>query len=203
MIQKPIIAIDIDDVLAQFAPAYCRFARDSWNADVTTENFTEDWSKILKTDDIKIIKQRAAETFGNLDLYDGLKVITGAQKILPSLAEKFTLVPLTSRIAAQKDLTMNWLNRNFGDVFDEVIFSGAYETDKDFSVTVHLTKGDVCSQIGASYLIDDQPKHVNGATECGVKALLFGDYGWNRDAEIVDGVTRVADWGGVADYFGV
>jgi hypothetical protein len=95
------------------------------------------------------------------------------------------------------------LNCHFGNIFDEIIFSGVYEETSDFSVTIHRTKGDICQEIGASFLIDDQPKHANGEAERGIKSLLFGDYGWNRKAEIVYGVIRLSDWGKVADYFGV
>lgn len=203
---KPIIAVDVDDVLVQFVPALCDFAYEKWGENITPENYTEDWSKILKVNDVDMIKRCAAEMFADFDFYNNMKAVDGAREILPKLAKKFALVPLTSRIAAQKDLTMNWLSSNFGDIFSEVIFSGAYEKESFENGVGHAVKqakGDICREIGASYLIDDQPKHVNSAVDCGVVGILFGDYGWNRDAEIVDGVIRVSDWGGVADYFGV
>jgi hypothetical protein len=200
---RPIIAVDIDDVLAQFVPAFLIYAREKWNENVTQENFTEEWAKIFKVKGMATIKARAIQMFADFDFYNGMKTISDAPDVLKKMSQKFTLIPMTSRVTSQRDLTVDWLDRNFGNVFEEVIFSGAYEAKNDFRRTVHKTKGDICQEIGASFLIDDQPKHVNAAAECGVEALLFGDYSWNRHAKIVTGVTRVADWGGVADYFGV
>jgi 5'(3')-deoxyribonucleotidase len=200
---KPIIAIDVDDVLAQFVPAFCVYARKKWNEEITLEIFTEDWSKIMKKNDLATIKARAAEMFADTDFYNNLLPVVGAKKTLQKLADKFVLVPMTSRISPQRDVTTNWLLKYFGDIFEETIFSGAYEADSDFSKTVHLSKGEICYEVGASYLIDDQPKHANGGAAVGINAILFGDYHWNRDIEIIDGVTRATNWGGVADYFGV
>jgi hypothetical protein len=199
--KKPIVAVDIDDVLAQFVPAFSVFAQEMWSEQVTPENFTEEWVKIFKVNDLATIKARAAQMFADFDFYNDMETVSGASEILNKMSHNFRLVPMTSRIVSQRDLTMDWLNRHFGDIFEEVIFSGAYEAKNDFNKTVHKTKGNICQEIGASFLIDDQPKHANAAAECGIKALLFGDYSWNRDAETAAGVTRVADWGGVADYF--
>ena len=51
-------------------------------------------------------------------------------------------------------------------------------------------------------MIDDQPKHCLSAAECGVEALLFGNYRWNQLADLPDRVTRVQDWEEVERYFG-
>jgi 5'(3')-deoxyribonucleotidase len=200
---KPIIAIDIDDVLAQFVPAFCVYARERWGEKITPEIFTEDWSKIMKSSSLATIKERAIEMFTDTDFYNSLLPVAGANKTLQKLAEKFTLIPMTSRVSPQRDITVDWLLKYFGNIFEEVVFSGAYEADSDFSKTIHLSKGEICREIGASYLVDDQPKHTNGAAMAGVKAILFGDYGWNRHSAIIDNVTRAANWKEVAGYFGV
>ena len=200
---KPIIAIDVDDVLAQFVPAFCVFAKEKWNENVTISNFTEDWRKIFKVKDDEIIKNRAIEMFSNYDFYDQIKIVPKANETLAYLSQKFSLVPVTSRVATTRDVTNNWLMRNFGDIFREIVFSGAYESDDNYEQRVNLSKGRICREIGAEFLIDDQPKHVNGAAENGVKSLLFGDYNWNRDAEISPNVTRIKNWLEVAKYFGI
>jgi hypothetical protein len=61
----------------------------------------------------------------------------------------------------------------------------------------------ICQEIGAGYLIDDNVEHCRLAAEAGVKALLFGEYGWNKHLPTPPGVERVKDWKDVTDYFNV
>ena len=49
-------------------------------------------------------------------------------------------------------------------------------------------------KIGADVLIDDQLKHCLAVVETGRRALLFGDYNWNRQTVLPAGVERVVDW---------
>jgi 5'(3')-deoxyribonucleotidase len=76
---------------------------------------------------------------------------------------------------------------------DEVHFLGAYE-NIDFDSSHKKTKDEICVRLGADYLIDDQPKHVLSAYKAGVGAILFGDYGWNRNVLVDDGVKRARNW---------
>jgi len=201
--QKPIIAVDVDDVLADFVTEFCIFAKTHWDEDVIKENFTEDWTQIFRDNDMATITKRAVEMFASADFYNQMKPLLGAKKVLQKLSRKFDLVPLTSRVSSLCELTDAWLRENYGEVFREIVFSGAYESDRDYSTRVYLGKGEICREIGAEFLIDDQPKHANSFAKVGGKSLLFGDYSWNRDTAILPGVTRVADWGEVADYFGI
>ena len=52
--------------------------------------------------------------------------------------------------------------------------------------------------IGASYLIDDSFGHCELAAEVGIKAILFGNYGWNRQQTLIDGIVRCKDWDAVS-----
>jgi hypothetical protein len=62
------------------------------------------------------------------------------------------------------------------------------------------TKAELCREIGAEYLIDDQIKHCAGAARAGLKAVLFGR---SPGAALPAGVTRAAHWDEVAEYFHV
>jgi len=63
------------------------------------------------------------------------------------------------------------------------------------------TKNDVIKQIGADYLIDDQPKHCIAAAKAGIKTVLFGDYKWNRDLKLRKNMVRARNWQEVLEYF--
>lgn len=49
--------------------------------------------------------------------------------------------------------------------------------------------------------IDDQLKHCQAAASLGIKAVLLGDYPWNRTEKLPSGVTRCKDWPAVLEYF--
>jgi 5'(3')-deoxyribonucleotidase len=127
------------------------------------------------------------------------RLLTGGKEVLQELKKDYRLVILTSRREMVKDETLAWLNDVFADVFSEVHFTGFWDTvseDRYF-----LTKGELAKQIGADYLIDDQPKHCFAAAEAGVASILFGDYAHSRALELPEGVTRCKDWAAVQEYF--
>ena len=199
---KPTIAIDIDDVLSDWGDMIIQYFCDVKGIYLEPSQTTENWSKMLGVSD-----EQGRIEFAKFATSDyvtkKLKPLPGSYEALKRLKSKYQLVILTSRSIWLRDTTLDWLNKYFKDIFDEVYFSGVYDNDKDLDTCASLTKSDKLRGIGVEYLIDDQPKHANAAVGLGVKALLFGDFGWNRDTKILPGVVRVTDWGGVADYFGV
>ncbi len=199
---KPIIAVDVDDVLGDQVGTILRYLRDKKGADLTFEQYSENWGEMCG-----ISEEAAVAEFIEFALSDygfgNFEMIPGGREVLQKLKPDFELVVLTSRNLFLRKDTLSWINKNFPDIFDEIYFSGIYDNDEKLHVKANRTKADKLREIGATYLIDDQPKHTNAAANIGIKSLLFGDFGWNRNAEIVDGVTRVNNWGGVADYFGV
>jgi len=201
--QKPIIAIDIDDVLSDYAGSLVEFANLRWHAGLTRELVSENWSKMFNIDGDEWLKR--FDEFMTIDPYAEMANMGGEQAltVLHQLKKQFQLVSLTSRPLDVVDITNDWLNQYFPGVFNDVIFGVPYQNGEDPNKWEKRTKADLAMKIGATYLIDDQPKHANSFAKIDGKSLLFGDYGWNRDAEILPGVTRVADWGEVADYFGV
>jgi 5'(3')-deoxyribonucleotidase len=203
---KPIIIVDIDDVISDYASSVVRFARRKYDKNFTHDKMSENWGEMfnitprewLKSYEQFLIEER---------FYKDPPIIDGAFGTLDKLKPEFSLVVLTSRPMFMRDDTLKWLGDNFPGIFNETLFANIYDKYNDdgsnLSTLTKHTKAEMCQEIGAAYLIDDQPKHCNGAAKIGVKSLLFGDYSWNRNVEIVDGVVRVADWSKVADYFGV
>ena len=103
-----------------------------------------------------------------------------------------------------ESVTLDWLHEHYNGIFDEVYFSGLWDSKRDPSYMDAQHKGARCVEIGADFLIDDQPKHCEGAIGAGLNAaLLFGEYPWNVHAAQPSEVTRVPDWSAVAEYFGV
>jgi len=194
---KPIIAIDIDDVLADHAKQFVEFSNKRWETNLTIDDYDEHWAEMWQTDHAET-ERRAAE-FRSSNIIRGYNHDNVALETLKELNKHFSLVVLTSRRLEMEKETRAWIATHYPDIFTEIHFSGIWENSDG---TAHLqTKAEVCRTLGASYLIDDQLKHCIGAAECGVTGLLFGNYTWNKTSNLLSNMARVKDWYEVGKYF--
>lgn len=195
--QKQMIAVDIDDTLVAESEFIVAYSNKHWGHDLTLEDYQENWSAMWNVDITEV--ERRAEELHIPGLLTSYRMIGGAKEALLQLQKKYKLVILTSRRQVVKDETMTWLNDVFAGVFSEVHFTGFWD---DMTTSSHLlAKGQLAREIGADYLIDDQPKHCFAAAEAGVEAVLFGDYAMSRKLELPPKVTRCRNWSAVMDYF--
>jgi 5'(3')-deoxyribonucleotidase len=191
------IAVDIDEVLAASAEGFVKFSNQRWGTSLTVDDYDEHWAEMWN-----ISKEEAEKRF---DIYSGEKIVRGyralteAKEILKKLSGKFRLVIATSRSSVLNEDTVMWIDQHFPEIFENIHHSGIY--DKPGPGRHLLTKADLLQEIGADYLIDDQTKHCIGATQVGVKAILFGDYSWNNDVKLPPGIVRCKNWQEVGDYF--
>ena len=195
---KPIIAIDIDDVLSQHAQEFVDFSNKRWGTHLTVEDYHENWSDMWQID-LEETEERARHYFDSGRLFQYRHNET-ARPVLKKLSKNYRLVILTSRQSFLKDGTVEWLEKNFPNIFTEVHFASFWDLE-DLTHAHEATKAEMALGVKASYLIDDQPKHCLGAAEVGIESLLFGDYSWNRSVELPENVTRVHDWQAVGAYF--
>ena len=101
---------------------------------------------------------------------------------------------VTSRRKFAEELTRNWLKQHFDYPFEQIVFADFWY-DFQKSKDGHLRhKGELFTQVGADFVIDDQIKHCVAAAEQGVQAILFGDYPWNQINELSDVIIRCNDW---------
>lgn len=202
---KPVIAIDIDDVLAQSSQAFVDFSNRRWGTQLSLEQYSEDWATMWGLDrdspeHIRIVRERGSEAL--VATIPVMGRIDGAYEVLKRLKTKARLIVVTSRKEALKPETIHWLNTYYPDIFHQgtVYFTGFYERLATGSWALH--KGDMLRELGAQYLIDDQVKHCNGAVSCGVRALLFGSYAHHTQSDPVhESVVPVRDWRAVGEFF--
>lgn len=195
---KPIIAVDIDDVLADNAGGFIAFSNKRWGTHLTVDDYDEHWGKMWQLDKAEEIEQRAIEfhASGIIGMY---KHVAEAKPVLLKLSHRYKLVIVTSRRSVVTEETHAWLDSYFKDIFADIYFAGFYDNQR---LGFHHTKAELCKEIGVSYLIDDQLKHCLAAAAIGIETLLFGNYKWNQtDKPLHKGVTRVDDWNEIADYF--
>jgi|SRR5579859_4832390 len=196
---KSIIAVDIDDVLSNLAQELIDFSNRTWGTHLTIDDYDEHWGEMWKVDDAET--KRRSDELHNAALASKLKHNLDARPVLEKLARKYTLVLATSRRRLITRETADWISKYFPKIFSGIHYSGIYDTNHHADIQTKITKADILKQIGASYLIDDQPKHCVAAADTGVIALLFGDYPWNRYAQLKPGIIRAKNWQEVLEYF--
>lgn len=196
--KKPVIAIDVDDVLAASAESWVGFSNEKWGTHLTVDDYDEDWAKMWGVDHEEQIK-RAQTVYDSLIVSD-FRRYDAALPVLKELTKKYELVIATSRIQAMHAETREWLDKHYAGIFSDFHGSGLFDVLTPDSPKG--TKADLIKRIGADYLIDDQPKHCLAVADLGIETILFGDYSWNRDiGEIPPRVTRCVDWAAVGKYF--
>lgn len=197
---KPIIAVDIDDVLADHAKGFVEFSNKRWGTSLTPEDYEDDWSQMWQIDHEEV-EDRAREFFDGGHIYEYTHDTT-AYEVLVHLKKAYDLIIVTARRYQTKGDTLLWIRERYPGIFDDdkIFFAGIWDSINGDS---HLkTKGELVKSLGARYLIDDQIKHCLAAHEQGLDALLFGNYTWNQiDVSQLDGVTRVANWAEIKEYF--
>jgi hypothetical protein len=72
----------------------------------------------------------------------------------------------------------------------------SYSLDPD---APRRTKLDVLNELDAVGIIDDSLRTTSQVAESGRKALLFGDYAWNRSEDLPHGVKRFVDWQSIVE----
>jgi 5'(3')-deoxyribonucleotidase len=191
--KKQTIAVDIDDVLADHVAAFVEFSNSKYGTNLGKHNYDDRWSNLWAVDRQEI--ERRALEFHTPESIMEYELVEKARDALLVLRNDYDLAIVSARPRHVLDATEVWLQKHFGPIFREIHFVPYWEIEN------RKTKADICNQIGAEYLIDDIAKHCNVAAECGVNALLFGDYSWNQADSISDKVVRVKDWQEVLNYF--
>lgn len=195
--KRPVIAVDVDDVLASFALDFVSFSNTRWGTNLTVDQYDEHWGKMWQVDNNEV--QRRSDEFHASDTVTGMSHHKAAEPVLKRLAESHELIIVTSRRRAIAEATERWLSEKFPSMFSRVIFAGMWDTNA--SNRHVMTKADIYREIEAEYVIDDQLKHCLAASDNGIKAILYGEYPWNKTDRLPALVTRCHDWLEVGDYF--
>jgi len=198
-IKKPVIAIDVDDVLADSVEAYRLQVNARTGADLQPEHYRISgpyWKYFETVWQMHGIADKvpAEELFQQM-IVDQSHVppAPGAACALKKLAKNYDLVVITARYPEWEAATRVWLEQHFPRVFADIHFAGGHDQKE------RKTKGQMCLEIGATYLLDDNPEHCVSASEVGVQALLFGDFGWHVD--VPADMVRCKTWKDVERYF--
>uniref|UniRef100_A0A7S4PWU5 5'-nucleotidase n=1 Tax=Alexandrium monilatum TaxID=311494 RepID=A0A7S4PWU5_9DINO len=198
---KIVVALDIDEVLAQYLDRYLAFRNGKYKTSFQSSDFFEyTFWKVFG--DRYEEEQDYVSEFHATDYFKSLELVPGAQEGVRRLASlpSVELHIVTSRQEEIAEETRSWLERHFPGIFPlERIHIGNH-----FGRTgPRVSKSKICVEIGARLLIDDSWEYCREVAEAGTPALLFdldGSYAWNKGDDRVHGlVTRVTSWTHVVD----
>ncbi|XP_078157715.1 haloacid dehalogenase-like hydrolase (HAD) superfamily protein isoform X1 [Carex rostrata] len=192
--EKLVVAVDVDEVLGSFLSALNKFIADrcSWNHSVSEYHvyeFFKIWKCSRSEADILV-----HEFFKTHYFQDGIHPIPGALSALQHLSSFCSLSVVTSRQNAIKDHTLEWLEKHYPGLFEEIHFGNHFALDGQSK-----PKSEICRSLGAKFLIDDNPRYALECAEVGIKVLLFdyhNSYPWCKTgvAESHPLVTKVHNW---------
>jgi 5'(3')-deoxyribonucleotidase len=200
--KRKVIAVDIDDVLSLTAEGFAAFSDERWGGKHKSEDYTEAWAEFWNVSIEEALKR--SDEYHDSGVIATFNHHGTSVGVLRRLSKKYDIVVITSRRKTLKDLTDTWLATHYPGIFSEVHYAGIWDHDGEARSIEHRlnqTKTELAQQIGADYLIDDQPKHCVSAAAVGIQALLFGRHKSLDMLELPAGVIRVADWIAVEEYF--
>lgn len=196
---RQLIAVDIDDVVADSTEALRLSVNKRYGANLQPEDY------VLPDDGnywgyYERVWARHGLHMANYDeLHEDMAIdqshitlVPGVEQALKQLSRAFDVILVTSRDQSWEKATVAWLDDHLAGLYHDVHFAGRANHHAQ-------TKGKLCRRLGVSVLIDDNPEHCRSAIEHGVDAILFGSFGWHNRKRL--GLTVCKDWAEVLRYF--
>ncbi|CAM9154489.1 unnamed protein product, partial [Ectocarpus fasciculatus] len=194
--KKPILAVDIDEVLCDFMGALVKFHNAVYetslsSTDFHSYSFHEVWGGTSAQ-----CQDKMSLFFSSSHFLVGLQPVAGAQAMTKVLKEYYDLHLVTSRQHKLEEITRVWIRKHFPDTFIDIHFGNHYCEPGQKSIP----KSELCKAINAVLLIDDSLTYAVDCSSHDIPVILFGNYAWNRGSvpeKKAHLVSRVNSWEGI------
>ena len=187
-----IIWVDLDEVLSELLDFILDYNNNMiWNQIIKREEVRDYY--IHRMDSIDIDLDKAIEWFRTPMLKDiwecKIKSVEWAKKKLLELKDdwnKFLII--TARVEdVLWDYTREWINKNFPDIFDDIIFADHFEEK-------HREKSEICIEEWISYMVEDNYDYAIELAENWIKTYLI-EKPWNNwQDNYHENIIRVKSW---------
>ena len=183
---KQKIAIDFDDTLFATAKSTIDHYNKHYGTDLTeyhfnNKEFISDWGN-----DINQIMSRINKFLGSPEA-ENIQPIDGAIESVQYLNKYFELHIVTARDSSLAQITHRMTDEHFPNIFKSIHFSSPYSDNPK-------TKAEILKDLGAIYLIDDNPEHAQSVANENIPVVLFGDYIWQKDFNFHRNIKRALTW---------
>merc|ERR1719229_12027 len=199
--RKPIVAVDLDEVLGKFVPRLIEWHNRVYKKPFLklemfkTYRFVDTWGGTNEESDRKVQEFQQSEEFLKMP------TIPDAFSTLNELKDEFDFYVVTSRQANLEKVTEEWVNRHFPGIFEGVLLGNHWGPTA--SKATSISKPEMCRRIGACAIIDDACKYV---TQCSESLPLViqlnwrGENPWCLQQPIPKTVKIAYQWDHVKEY---
>lgn len=191
--QNFLIALDLDETLAATFHAVFEYGKAKYNWNVSHEDITiHDWWTLPELGITQEQWYALFDEYFERDLGDhSIGIIDGAREGVRTLIEMWAIPHIVTARNEQvrSKATQNWTMRNIPEIVhgEHIHYTNHYEGPKK------PNKWEVCRNIGATILVDDNPEFLIHAVEAGITGILL-EKPWNKNFPETAGVIRVAHW---------
>lgn len=181
------IGFDLDDVLLNFSDAL-RFHLNK----LLEKNFERSDMVSFRIENVygitgEEMRKLIGDFYSHTD-HINAKPIHGAVEAISALSENNNLYIITAKPDHLQDMTLEWVNKYFPNIFQEIHFANHFNDSKKKRM-----KSEICKEIGLEIFVDDALDNSTELSKNGIKVLM-PDRPWNQANDLPELVTRVYSW---------
>ncbi len=184
-----VIAVDADEILAAFIDHFLIYHNEKYQTKVEKEKiYSFKLDPIFKLTEVEFLR-RMDEYYESGEVLNILPVEGSIEGINNLLEKGYRLEIVTARPPFFKELTIEWVSKHFPKKFEQIHFAfNPYNSN-----SMKITKSQICKQIGAKVLIDDNIVNAQDCAENGITVYLM-DAPWNQTEDLPENIIRVKSW---------
>jgi len=182
-----VIGFDLDSVLLNFHKAFIKYHNRVYG-DIFKINKPLSFEEvaILWGGDLKKTENEVIDFYQSKEHSEALRVESSFQAI-KTLSKNNSLFVITVRPDISKEKTLEWINKNFPNMFE-----GVYFTNQFYGGGRVSSKEEFCKTLGIDIFVEDSLSNAKSISNSGIPVLLL-DTKWNQNKNITL-VTRVYSW---------
>ena len=194
------IGIDIDGVLLDLMSSFLEWYNLNHNTTYTLEDIFDYYLPSVFNVDSDSFREEI-ELFYNSPFFDSIEPMQGAQRAISYLNTFSNLYVITARPLTWKEKTIKSLNKYFGDVFEDIVFTASSVGEEDKRERRIGIKSNIIEKLSLDYFIEDNIEYVVGLNN--ITDILLYTQPWNRGYKIEDNnVRRVKNWQEIIEVIG-
>lgn len=189
---EKIIAVDLDEVLAETAHALLKNKNHNINGQRITRNEISSYN-LWEIPKLNVSKKKSFRIFLwfliGAGLWIKIKPVVWAKTKLKELRKKwYKFHVVTARYFLLRFATGWWLYRNYKHIFSSVEFA-------NFFTRFSTKKSEICKKLWAETIIEDNLENAIDCANAGIKVYLL-DKPWNQhyDKKKHTWIIKVNDW---------